>query len=213
MTEKLFYEDPYKSEFAAKVTEVADNKVVLDRTYFYITAGGQEGDTGRIDGTRVIEVTEEGGKIFHVLEGPAKFNPGETVRCAIDWDRRYRIMRLHSSAHIVDHFVEKVFGELPRIGSHVGGNKARLDYAFEGRLEPEMLKKVEGLANEFIAADRPIVTGVDENRPGFRYWRCGDIDVLCGGTHVRNTKEIGKIRLRRDNIGKGKERVEIYLVV
>lgn len=211
MTEKLFYEDPYKREFTAKVTEMTEVGVILDRTCFYPEGGGQEGDTGRLNGAQVKGTIEENGKVVHILESVSRFEPGKTVNGQIDWERRYKTMRIHSSAHIVDYFVTKYFGELPRIGSHISSTKGRLDYALEGRMDPEKLKGVEKSTNDFLSAGLPIETREDPEHPGLRYWKCGEIVLPCGGTHVQNTEEIGGLKLKRKNIGKGKERIEIYL--
>ena len=183
MTTRLYDEDHYLAEFDAKVSEIDGLNVVLDQTAFYAQSGGQAGDRGTIN--------------------------GDDVHGVIDWDRRYRIMKIHSASHIMEHFFYKNFGALERLGSNVDDKKDRSDYKADERLDPEMLKKTEDEINAFLAEGHGITIEVDED--GTRTWRCGPVEDHCGGTHVRNTSEIGLINLKRKNPGRGKERVETSL--
>ncbi|RLI09524.1 alanyl-tRNA editing protein [Candidatus Bathyarchaeota archaeon] len=210
-TEKLYHEDPYLGEFEAMVLRVDGNEVVLDRTAFYPEGGGQAGDTGVIGGVRVADTQIRDGIIVHILEAPPSFTAGDRVECRIDWERRHRIMRLHSAAHIMEFFLRRRLGEMERVGSHVDDRKDRSDYAYEGRLPADELKKVEEDTNRFLAEGREIRIRPDPERPGIRIWSCGPIEMPCGGTHVRSTREIGAVRLRRRNPGRGVERVETTL--
>jgi alanyl-tRNA synthetase len=209
---KLYDDDPYLREFRARVLRVDDYEVELDRTAFYPEGGGQAGDSGVIGGVRVVNTKKEGGTILHVLETPTSFSVGVEVDCEIDWERRHKIMRLHSAAHIMEHFLWKQLGHLERLGSYVDEKKDRADYEYEGRLPPEELKKVEDATNSFMAEGHEIQIDSDPKQPGIRIWRCAEIKMPCGGTHVRNTEEIGRIGLKRKNPGKGKERVETSLI-
>lgn len=211
MGKKLFYENPYNVDFDAEIIEVLEDGVVLDQTCFYPEGGGQVGDTGKLDNEAVVNTVKKDKKIIHILGEKTRFDAGAYVHGKIDWERRYRIMKLHSAAHIVDHFFMKVFGEHKRIGSNIDESKSRCDYVYEGKLDPNMMKKAEELSNKLFSEDHVIETWSDEKNPSYRYWKCENIEMACGGTHVRNTKEIGKVRLKRKNIGKGKERVEILL--
>jgi len=226
MTKKLFYEDPYQKEFEAKVIEIQDTKVVLDRTCFYPEGGGQVGDSGEINGIKVINTIKEGaeivkvngqeissgGKVFHVLEFTPNFSSGDTVKSSIDWDRRYRTMKLHSASHIMEYFLFQIFGEMERLGTNVDNKKDRSDYGSQEKLNPEKLVEVEKLCNDFISKSKEIRTYPSTSNENIRVWECDNIKMFCGGTHVKNTSEIGKIRLKRENKGAGKERVETYLV-
>ena len=187
-------------------------EVELDRTAFYPEGGGQAGDSGVIGGVRVVDTQKDGGTILHVLETTTSFSVGVEVYCEIDWERRHRIMRLHSAAHIMEHFLWGRLGHIERLGSYVDEKKDRADYEYEGRLPPEELKKVEDATNAFMAEGHEIQIGSDPAQQGIRIWRCVEIEMPCGGTHVRNTEEIGKIGLKRKNPGKGKERVETSLI-
>lgn len=210
-TERLFDDNPYLKSFKAKVTNIKDNEVELDKTAFYPESGGQAGDIGLIDGFKVVDTRKNNEKIIHILKSVPRFSIGDKVDCEINWDRRYLIMRLHSAAHIMEHFLWQQLGYIERIGSYVDENKDRADYTYEGRLPPDEIKKVEEETNVFLGEGHEIRIEPDPNQREFRIWKCAGIEMPCGGTHVKNTKEIGRIGLKRKNPGKGKERVETSL--
>jgi len=212
-TVKLYHEDPYLKKFKAEVVRVSDSEIVLDRTAFHPEGGGQAGDTGDIGGARVMDTKIRDEVIYHILEEPPLFEEGETIECRLDWDRRYRIMKLHSAAHIMEHFLWQRLGVLKRLGSFVEDLKDRADYEYTGRLPADDLKWVEEATNQFLAEGHDVTINLDPSRPGIRIWNCGPITMPCGGTHVRNAREIGAIRLKRRNPGKGKERIETHLAV
>jgi alanyl-tRNA synthetase len=224
-TKKLFYDDFYLKEFEAKVIEIEDNKVVLDQTCFYPEGGGQAGDKGEINGVKVIDTVKEGtkiedvggkeipigGTIYHILESAPNFATGDTVKATIDWERRYRTMKLHSASHIMEHFLYQIFGEMNLVGTFVDDKKDRSTYESEERLNPEKLAQVEQLCNDFISRNQEIKTWPSEENENIRVWQCSEIKMFCGGTHVRNTEEIGTVRLKRKNGGAGKEKIETHL--
>ncbi len=210
-TVKLYDDDPYLKDFKAEVLAIEGKEVVLDRTAFYPEGGGQAADTGVVGGVRVTDTKKMDDRIVHVLEAPPSFKVGDTVECLIDWGRRYRIMRLHSAAHIMEHFLWQQLGKIERLGSHVDDKKDRADYEYEGRLPPDELKATEEATNRFLTEGHEVSIRLDPFTPGLRIWSCGGIEMPCGGTHVRNTREIGTIRLRRRNPGRGAERVETSL--
>ncbi|MGD2200418.1 MAG: alanyl-tRNA editing protein [Candidatus Bathyarchaeota archaeon] len=210
-TRRLYVEDPYLKTFNARVLKADGKMVELDQTAFYPEGGGQVGDTGEIDGLRVVDTLEEDGSIKHILESKPLFEPGDGVACNIDWERRYRIMKLHSAAHIMEYFLWENLGKMERLGSRVDERKDRADYAYDGRLPPEGLMKTQADTNRFMAQGHEIEITPDPKRPEIRIWKCGSLKMPCGGTHVSNTSEIGGIRLKRKNPGRGKERVETTL--
>ena len=211
VTEKLYDADHYLKAFKANVLGFKDGGVLLDRTGFYAEAGGQAGDTGELGGERVIDTkVGEDGVVLHYMENPPSFKVGDEVDGILDWGRRYRIMRLHTASHIMEYFLWKRYGYMKRTGSYVDDKKDRADYVHEDRLDPETLKKVESDTNEFLAEGYPVKIEVDDK--GMRHWSCGPVEMLCAGTHVRNTSEVGLIKLRRRNPGRGSERVETSLV-
>ena len=207
MTKKMYWIDPYKKEFEALVEKIDGNKVVLDETYFYPEGGGQAGDRGWIEGATVVDTLYENGEIVHLLETSPTFNERDKVSCRLDWDRRYKIMKLHSASHIMEYYLFKVFGETERLGSNVNERRDSSTYAYNERLDPEKLGETERLVNEFISKNQEILTRSSEKDPEYRFWKCGEIEEPCGGTHPRNTNEIGLVKLKRENPGGGKERV------
>ena len=210
MTIRLYDKDHYLAKFDAKVSEIDGLNVVLDQTAFYAKSGGQTGDRGTINGEAVVDTILIDGKHIHVMAEEPGFSIDDSVHGAIDWDRRYRIMKIHSTSHVMEYFFYKNFGVLERLGSNVDDKKDRSDYRTDDRLDPEKLKRTEDEINAFIAEGHEITIDVADN--GIRTWRCGPIEDHCGGTHVNNTSEIGMIKLKRKNPGRGKERVETSLV-
>jgi len=211
-TGKLFWEDPYQKEFDAEVLEINGNQVVLDKTCFYPMGGGQVGDTGEINGMKVVDTRkDENDNIIHMLDGEPDFKVGDAVHGKIDWERRHKIMRLHSAAHISYHFMKEMFPSCEYASSGiVDDKKDRLDYLFDQPIDKEKLIIVEQKANKFIQQGREIRTFTDEN--GRRHWNCEMMQMFCGGTHVKNTNEIGRILIvRGGKPGKGKERIETIL--
>ena len=213
MLKKLFWQDPYLKECNAIVIAIEDNKVWLDQTVFFAFSGGQASDKGTINGINVLEAVKQGDdEIYYVLEKEPDFKVGDNVKVEIDWDYRHKIMRLHSAAHIVYYFfIEKAGQQKKVIGSNISINKARLDFAYNesvSQLLPEIQEKTMDVINQGI----DIRTFKDEKDQSRRLWECGKWLMPCGGTHVKNTKEIGQIKLKRNNIGTGKERIEVSLV-
>ncbi len=208
-TVKLYDGDHYLREFEAEVVGVDACGVELDRTGFYAEAGGQAGDSGALNGLRVVDTLVVGDRIVHVMEDASALRPGDSVVGVIDWDRRYRIMRLHTASHIMEYFLWRRFGFMRRTGSYVDDRKDRADYVHEDRLDPEKLKGVESDTNTFLAEGHLVTIVVDEER--LRHWSCGPVEMLCAGTHVRNTSEVGSVKLKRKNPGRGSERVETSL--
>jgi len=113
MTEKLFWQDAYLKEFNAKVLEIRGKEVVLDKTAFYARSGGQPGDTGEINGIKVVDTYyDSNGNIVHLLEREPNFKVNDIVHGKIDWERRHKIMRLHTAAHIISAVLVKAFGDI-----------------------------------------------------------------------------------------------------
>jgi len=219
MTEFVFREQSYLTSLDAAVETVAeDGGIVLDRTIFYATSGGQPGDTGRImlgDGTVIpiaATVHPEGDKtrIVHVpTEGAPRPSVGDRVRLEIDWERRHRLMRMHTALHLAT-----VVFPFPITGAAVGEDKGRVD--FDMPEAPADLAERERRLNELVEANLPVSSEwiTDDEllaNPGLiktmtvrppmgqgrvRLVRIGDIDLQpCGGTHVRATGEIGPLKL------------------
>ncbi len=232
MTQFLFRDDSYLPSVEATVTAVSeDGGIVLDRTVFYAASGGQPGDSGEIrraDGGVIAIATAihpEGDKtrIVHVpAERQATVVVGETVTAAIDWERRYRLMRMHTALHLLS-----VVFPFPVTGGSVGDDKGRLD--FDMPAVPEELGALEEALNAMVAADHAVtaewITDAEMaanpeliktmnvkppmGQGRVRLIRIGDVDLQpCGGTHVRRTGEIGRLRLGKiEKKGKQNRRV------
>ena len=215
MTKKLFWENPYQSECKAIVTEVNGNKIKLNQTIFYAFSGGQESDSGTINGINVIDALKIGDKesiidIEYELEKTPDFKVGEEVEVKIDFEKRKDLMKLHSAAHIAYYFITEKLGKLKIIGSNIASEKARVDFEYDKSLTDE-LEHIENKINTFLGECYSIETIDDKEKPNLKWWHCKDWKMPCGGTHVNSTEEIGKVILKRKNIGKGKERIEIFL--
>ena len=219
MTEFVFRSDSYAKTLDADVTEVTpDGGIVLDRTIFYAASGGQPNDTGRMlaaDGRAVPIVNvvhPEGDKtrIVHVAaEGAPAFAAGDKVSLELDWDRRYRLMRMHTALHLLS-----VVFPFPVTGGSIGEDKGRLD--FDMPEVPDDLPALEAQLNAMVAGHHAVTSEwiTDDEmtaNPGLiktmkvkppmgqgrvRLVRIGDVDLQpCGGTHVGNTSEIGPLKL------------------
>ena len=210
-TKRLYDYDPYLKKTKAKVVNVKENQVELDKTIFYPEGGGQTSDTGTIGGIRVLDVRKCDDRILHKTESPLQLPLDRDVEIELDWGRRYKVMKLHSASHLMEYFLFQRLGYLDRLGSSVDEKKDRSDYSYEGRLTKEDLFAVEEATNAFICEGHDITIESDPNQLGKRIWKCGYIEMPCGGTHVMNTSEIGSITLKRKNPGRGKERVETTL--
>ena len=209
MTIKLFWQDPYRTRLDTRVAAVEGDVVRLEETIFYAFSGGQESDEGTIGGRKVLEARKEGRDILYRLEGGHGLNAGDSVTVEIDSARRSKLMRLHLAAEII---LELAYQNLPgieKIGAHIAADKARIDFAWTeniAKLFPMMQEKATAL----IAADHAVISAFSDEANQRRYWEiAGFARVPCGGTHLKRTGEIGTIALKRVNIGKGKERIEI----
>ncbi|NBB81897.1 MAG: alanyl-tRNA editing protein [Alphaproteobacteria bacterium] len=239
MTDLLYQDDAYLRHCEATVTAVDDRGIRLDRTVFYPTGGGQPGDTGRLatgDGRTVpIVDTVKGdgpGAVIHVpsADAPA-LAPGDTVTAEIDWDRRYRHMRMHTAMHLVCSVIE---GDVT--GGQVGAEKSRLDFNVPtGALDKEaigarlnaLIAGGHPVASRWITdaelAERPELVRTMSVKPPsgggrVRLLQIGPdaapVDLQpCGGTHVANVAEIGGLAVAKiENKGKQNRRVNIVLV-
>jgi Ser-tRNA(Ala) deacylase AlaX len=193
------------------VASVAGADVTLDSTIFFAFSGGQESDRGSVGGHAVLEARKTGLDIVYTLAPDHGLRPGQPVAVEIDGARRYRLMRLHFAAEIVLELFCRRLAGVDKVGAHIAQDKARIDFAWPQSITP-LLADIAADANAIVAADLEIRTGFEDEATQRRYWQVdGFSRVPCGGTHVRRTGEVGAIRLKRNNIGKGKERVEIFV--
>lgn len=234
MTDFLFRDDAYLQSTPARVSVVNElGGIVLDRTVFYATSGGQPGDSGflvRADGSRIridTAIHPDGDKtsIVHVpADGSVLPEPGENLTAVIDWDRRHRLMRMHTALHLLS-----VVFPFPVTGGSIGEDKGRLD--FDMPEVPEDLAALEAQLNAMVEADHPVsnewITDAEMEAKAdliktmkvkpptgqgrVRLVRIGDIDLQpCGGTHVASTAEIGRLALGKiEKKGKQNRRVSL----
>ena len=211
MTKKIFWENPYQTSLDTTVTTINGPDVTVHSTIFFAFSGGQESDKGTIGGLPVLAARKDGLEIIYTLPEYHGLPPGEPVRMEIDWLRRYRLMRLHFAAELVLELFYKKLAGVGKVGAHIAEEKARIDFTWPESISP-MLPLFTAEANSMIEADLQIKSAFEDERNERRYWEInGYSRVPCGGTHLRRTGEIGPIKLKRNNIGRGKERVEIYL--
>ncbi|AZC25958.1 MULTISPECIES: alanyl-tRNA editing protein [Pseudomonas] len=210
--ERAFWNTPYLSTLDARVLSIEGADVTISPTIFFAESGGQESDRGTINRIEVAQATVVDDRIVYRLATEPDFAVGDLVNVQIDWPRRYALMRLHFAAEIVLELFYKKFPGLEKVGAHISQGKARIDFVMEDNVSqyfPEILEQVERL----VAADLPIESRFTDAEHLRRCWHIeGFSQVPCGGTHLRKTGEVGRIRLKRNNIGAHKERVEIYLV-
>jgi Ser-tRNA(Ala) deacylase AlaX len=148
--------------------------------------------------------------VYTLTEGHGLVS-GQSVIVQIDWARRYQLMRLHFAAELVLELFYKSLAGVNKVGAHIAQDKARIDFAWPESISP-LLPFIEYDANAIIAANMEIITGFDDEPNERRYWEISGFSrVPCGGTHVKRTGEVGPIKLKRNNKGRGNERVEIYL--
>jgi alanyl-tRNA synthetase len=217
MTQRLYRTDAYLQQFDARIVARLDHAgrlaLILDRTAFYPTSGGQPHDLGTLEGVRVVDVIErEDGQIVHVLDGLAQLDArvDGSVLGILDWPRRLEHMQQHSGQHVLSQAFIRVAG-LDTIAVHIGVEENTLDLPV-ARLASGLAEQAEREANTIVAEDRPIViyeigdadlARVPLRKPpkvsgAIRIVEVEDYDhSACGGTHVRTTAQIGPIKITR----------------
>ncbi|WP_038180170.1 alanine--tRNA ligase-related protein [Vibrio rhizosphaerae] len=208
MTKKIFWENPYQSELTSYVTNIDGQMIELSETIFYAESGGQESDHGTIGGIEVVHAEKAGKRIFYTLKSAPSFSVGDSVITQINWPRRYALMKLHFAAELVlECFYQQL--TIEKIGAHIAADKSRIDFYYDGNIG-KLAEEIEKQVQAIIDADLAIESRFSDISQERRYWKIdGFSEVPCGGTHIRRTSEVGKIKLRRKNPGRGKERVEI----
>jgi len=211
MTNKLFWDDPYQTSVVSKVSSVDDNIITVEDTIFYAMSGGQESDSGSFNGIEVLEAKKQNDDILYTFQKGHNFKVGDSVEIKIDWERRYKLMRLHFSAEVVLEIINKILKVPIKIGANISPIKARIDFELAESIS-SLLPQVNIEAKKIFDANSEIISDFSDESKTRRYWEVkGFSKVACGGTHLKRTGEVGEIQLKRKNIGKGKERVEISL--
>lgn len=221
MTEKLFYEDSHRTECVGKVLVCEEKKdhyeIVLDQTVFFPEGGGQYADTGVLGEAKVLDVHEKQGVIYHWCDRPIEV--GSTVVGRIQWEERFEKMQQHSGEHIVSGLVHEKFG-YSNVGFHLGGDYCTMD--FDGPITKDELKEIERLANEAVYQNLKIEVSYPskEELKNMEYRSKIEIDgqvrivtipeydvCACCAPHVKDTGEIGMIKLVNMINYKGGERI------
>ncbi len=237
MTELLFQTDSYLNQFAATITEVnlESRSVILDQTAFYPGGGGQPCDFGTIavdnKTYHVEKVKKQGDQVVHYLGGDEIPVAGIKVSAVIDWDRRYKLMRTHTALHVLCGVVFRDYGALVT-GGDMEPLYGRMDFEFE-RMQADLVREIEAAVNKEIEKAREIRvkilpreeafqipdlirTKINLLPEGISMVRTVEIDGLDlqadGGTHVRNTSEVGKFRVV-DYKSKGAINKRIYIAI
>ncbi len=225
MTERIYYTDPYATEFDATVLRAdavpdapARRRVVLDRTAFYPTSGGQPFDTGTLGDVRVLEVEDaDDGEVVHLVEGDVGSG---VVHGRIDWERRFEHMQQHTGQHVLSAAFDRVL-KVPTVSFHLGTASSTIDLARE--VSAAEIARAEREANRIVWEDRPVAIRFadaaeaatlglrkESKREGvLRLVDVENFDVsACGGTHVARTGAIGVIAVAGAERFKGATRLE-----
>ncbi len=228
-TEILYYKEPEIFNFFAKVIcNLNENLIILDKTAFFPTSGGQLNDLGTINDIKVLDVFKIGKIIIHKLS--KKIENGENVKCCIDKERRIKLMIHHDAVHIVNGATKKIIGNhIHQTGSEKNIDKARIDITHFETLTNEEIEKIENLSNEIIRKNIPItkiemIRSDAEQEYGFKIYQGGyvpskkirivkikDFDIeACSGTHGDKTKDIKFIKIiKTKKISDGVVRIEL----
>ncbi|NTV23128.1 MAG: alanyl-tRNA editing protein [Nanoarchaeota archaeon] len=231
MVEALYMKDSLVKEFPAQVASVNGKFIVLDRTSFFPKGGGVDNDTGDITRLsdnmcfKVVFVGKFEGVISHEVDKEG-LSPGDKVHCKLDWDRRYKLMRYHTAAHVISGIFSREYGLLIT-GNQLTIEKGRIDFNMDN-MDLDLLKKGIARANELISQDLPVkiytlkreeaekrqdlfklAIGFPHDLPEIRVVEIVGFDSQAdGGCHVQSLKEIGTINfLEAQNKGKNNRRM------
>ena len=230
--DEIYLDDGYIWSFSAGVTQALENKAILNKTAFYPQSGGQPSDTGILEhGSEIFQVVgaeKAEDEIVHILDRPG-LKPGDMVSGKIDGDRRYRFMRSHTACHILTAVIFQETGA-KITGNQIEQSRSRVDFSLESFDKSRMMEYVEK-ANQIVSDRRPVSTRIiprEEalampdllrlamavpDRDMIRVVEIEGIDrQACGGTHVKNTAEVGRIKMiKAENKGKANRRIYFSL--
>lgn len=226
MTRKLYWEEPYSREFTARVVSAEGQRVQLDQTLFYPRGGGVSCDTGTLNSLRVLETTRENDRIFHHLDAQPTLPVGTLVRGAVDWERRHRLMRMHTAGHLLSAiFYTRASCRIT--GNQIDTDRSRMDFNMES-FDRAQIESFVGDANGWVAKDPSVKTYflpqdealkmpelvklAEVAPPAEEQLRIVEIEGIDrqadGGLHVARLGEVGKIRLLKlENKGKANRRL------
>jgi len=237
MTKLLFQTDSYIKEFEAEIIAIEDDAIILDKTAFSFRGGGLQSDTGVLITSQnqkydVNEVIFRNGKVLHILSpSPTENMLGEKVKCTIDWDNRYRQMKMHTALHSISSLLYKKYGSTVT-GGNITPEKSRVDFEIDHlrqnrvqAIEQEMKRIIEeghDVSISFMEREEALkdpdlirtkVNLIPESVKIIRIVEIKDVDKQAdGGVHVANTKEIGTFKpLKSENRGKNNKRLYFTL--
>jgi len=236
MTQKIYYQDPFLTKCKAKIVEISDNAVILDKTIAFPEGGGQEGDRGVFvleDGSKIefIDTQKSLGRsiyldnfpviqvdtdILHYLkneEDVEKLKVGMEIEVEIDVQRRAILSAYHTATHLMLMAIEHWYSGYEKnvYGCHIQIDKSRLDFRTQEKFNQEFIKEAESYCNELIAKALPIKTYQHPKENEAWYWECNEVVYPCGGTHLTNTSQLKGIKLKRKNLGKNGQRVSVEI--
>jgi misacylated tRNA(Ala) deacylase len=239
MTELLHMKDNYIREFDAKVQEIRDGYIVLDRTAFYPEGGGQSGDRGTVEfegkSYDITNTKKEKGTVKHLIENDVPFSVGDSIHGSLNWDYRYECMRFHTAQHVLSRYLQLNY-DLETVGNMITPGESRADYSPIDSIDDGMKVDVEKGVNELLSKNMNVTITfmprdeaisflsekgyqtrylkmVPSSVKNFRVLLIDDYDAAsCAGTHVANTSEIGNIQIvKTKNVGSGKRRIYFKL--
>jgi len=235
MTEELFLTGSYTKEFEARVVKLEGREVILDRTAFYPGGGGQPPDKGSLGigpvNANVVDVRREGGEVVHVTDTPIP-DTVQDLGGALDWGRRYAHMRYHTALHVLSGVIWRNF-DARVTGGQMRADRARMDFSFPGEWTADIVGEIERLTNDALAEECPVrvyelereralanpdlirtqVNLVPERVRRIRVVEIQGLDMQAdGGTHVANTREVGRIEITgHKSKGRLNKRLEFVL--
>lgn len=233
MTKQLWFDDCYLKEWSATITAALNNEIELDATAFFPEGGGNPCDVGKIvkgiEEFLVNEVKKRDGRIVHILD-KSGLKEGDNVHCILDWERRYKVMRMHTSMHVLIQTMFKDTGALVT-GNQIYPDRSRVDVNIEN-FDRELIQRIVDKANSIIAEGHDVkiyylprgeamkieglvklAAAMPPNIETLRIVEVVGVDTQAdGGCHVANTKEIGRLKITKmENKGKSNRRLEFVL--
>lgn len=236
MSLELFLEDSYLKECHAKIIKIENNTVILDQTVFYPTGGGQEHDQGYLyqkgGKYKVIDVQRRGNEIVHFIDNAGELTEGPVI-AQIDWNRRYSFMKKHTLLHVFAAVVYKKTGAIDT-SSQIYPDRARIDFIGFDDIDQNIIDEILNETNRLLQEDHLVTSryinrneadqltevakkAVEELPSSVTSARIISIESIeeypCGGTHVKNTSEIGQMEIKKiKSKGSGRRRFEIINV-
>ena len=206
---RKYWDDSYLCDYQTNITSVNENEITLKETIIFSFSGGQQSDLGYINEYQVLSSRIEDDDIYYTIDLDHNLKVGDIVALKIDWDTRLNIMKNHLAIELVVLLMEKKYPDIIKIGANVSATKARADFIWQGNISSE-LEYLQREIDKVIEADLIINRGFLDDEHKVRYWVIEGFNIVhCCGTHIRSTKELNKVIVKRKGCGLGKERIEV----